>query len=135
MRVLIIDGQGGGIGKALTERLKGALPDAELIAVGTNASATAAMVKGGADVGATGENALLFNCGKADVIAGPIGIVMANAMYGEISPTMAAAVTSSDAQKILIPVSKCMARVVGVENAPLGKYIDEAVEIIKKAAC
>ena len=89
MRVVIIDGQGGGMGRALTERLRAASPEAEIVAVGTNVLATAAMLKAGASAGATGENAVRVNCRRADVIAGPIGIVLADALLGEITPEMA----------------------------------------------
>lgn len=130
MKILIIDGQGGGIGKALVERIREKLPETDIYAVGANAAATAAMMRAGASVGVTGENALIFNCSKADVIIGPVGIVMANSMFGEISPAMAAAVTSCEAQKILIPISKCTAHIVGTGNCTLSQYIDEAIEIL-----
>ena len=96
MRIMVMDGQGGGVGRSLIEELHVRFPEAEIVAVGTNAAATANMMKGGAAVGATGENAAVYNSGKADVIAGPIGIVMANAMLGEITPRMAEAVASAD---------------------------------------
>lgn len=130
MRIMIVDGQGGGVGKSLVEELRGAYPEAELIAVGTNAAATANMMKGGTALGATGENAVIYNCSRADVIVGPIGIVMANAMLGEITPKMAEAVASSDARILLIPMSRCNAAVMGVEGRKLSDYIKEAVEKI-----
>ena len=126
MRIMVMDGQGGGVGRSLLEALKERFPEAELIAVGTNATATANMMKSGATSGATGEN----NSKRADVIVGPVGIVMADAMLGEITPTMAAAVASNDAKLILIPMSKCHATIVGVESRRLGEYIAEAVDEI-----
>lgn len=130
MRVMVMDGQGGGIGKALVEALYAKCPQAEIVAVGTNAAATANMMKGGTAIGATGENAVAFNSAKADVIVGPIGIVMANAMLGEITPKMAENVSSSDARLYLIPVNRCHANVVGIEKKKLSEYISEAVERI-----
>lgn len=125
-----MDGQGGGVGKSLVEELRGAYPDAELIAVGTNAAATANMMRGGTALGATGENAVVYNSSRADVILGPIGIVMANAMLGEITPRMAEAVASSGARILLIPMSRCNAAVMGVESRKLSDYVKEAVEKI-----
>lgn len=131
MQILVIDGQGGGIGKCLIERLRQAMPQAQIIAVGTNSLATSAMLKAGASVGATGENPAVFNAKSADVIAGPIGIIMANAMWGEITPAMAAAVSGSSAQKVLIPIEKCRIHVAGNVEKPLTKYIEEAVTAIQ----
>lgn len=128
MRIMIMDGQGGGVGRALVEELRARRPEDELIAVGTNAMATANMMKGGTALGATGENAVIYNSSRADAIVGPIGIVMANAMLGEITPRMAEAVASSEARLLLIPMSRCNARVMGVENKKLGDYIREAAE-------
>lgn len=130
MRIVVIDGQGGGVGKALIEALSTACPKAELIAVGTNATATANMMKGGTTNGATGENAVMYNCARADVIVGPMGIVMANAMLGEITPKMAEAVSSAEAELFLIPMNRCHACIVGIENKRLADYIKEAVDKI-----
>ena len=126
MRIMIFDGQGGGVGKCLVEELSSVCPQAELIAVGTNAMATANMMKGGTAFGATGENAVIYNSKRADVIVGPIGIVMANAMLGEITPKMAEAVGSGDANLFLIPMNRYGATVVGVESKKLTEYIREA---------
>jgi len=128
MRIVIIDGQGGGLGRALVERVVKELPAAELIAVGANALATAAMLKAGAPVGATGENAVVYNCAEADVIVGALGIGFANSMHGEISPAMARAVSESRAVKLLIPISKCSVSVVGVAEQTMAGYIAETME-------
>lgn len=130
LKIMIMDGQGGGVGRSLVEELHKAYPEAELIAVGTNAVATANMMRGGTALGATGENAVIYNSRQADVIAGPIGIVMANAMLGEITPKMAEAVSSSEAEIVLIPMSRCNASVMGVESRKLSDYVKEAVEKI-----
>lgn len=130
MRILIIDGQGGGVGRSLAEEIGKKCPRAEIIAVGTNAMATANMLKGFGINGATGENAVVFNSKKADVIVGPMGIIMANAMHGEITPKMAEAISSSEAKIILIPMNRCHATVIGVEEKKLSEYIEEAVDMI-----
>ena len=134
MIVLVIDGMGGGIGKTIVETLKsGDLgTDFQIIAVGTNSMATANMLKGGADAGATGENAVIYNCAKADYIIGAMGIVFANSMHGEISPKMAEAVSSSPAHKIIIPVDKCNVSVLGVQEKPIQLYISEIAKTIQK---
>lgn len=132
MRLMVMDGQGGGVGRALVEALRGRYPEAELIAVGTNATATANMMKGGTVNGATGENAVVYNSSRVEAILGPIGIVMANAMLGEITPRMAEAVASSDVPVLLIPMGRCNAQVMGVENRKLAEHIREAVERLAK---
>nr|WP_319489787.1 DUF3842 family protein [uncultured Caproiciproducens sp.] len=132
MRIIVIDGQGGGIGRSIVEKLKTEIPSAEIIAVGTNALATAAMLKAGADAGATGENAVIYSCSDADIIAGPIGIILANAMLGEISPAIASAVSGSRAEKVLVPVLTCHVFMAGVEDKPMSKYIELAVAAVKR---
>ena len=122
-----MDGQGGGVGRSLVEALVERYPQAQLIAVGTNAAATANMMKGGTPNGATGENAVIYNSSRVDVIVGPVGIVLANAMLGEITPKMAEAVASSDAKLILLPVNKCHALIVGVEPKRIADYVKDAV--------
>ena len=131
MNILIIDGMGGGIGKSIIEHIKNEFSDAVITAAGTNSIATSAMLKAGADYGATGENAVIFNCTKADIIIGVTGIVFANAMHGEISPKMAEAVSSSPAHKILLPVDKCNVTIVGIDNKPVQAYINEITAILK----
>ena len=128
MKIMVMDGQGGGVGRSLIEELHSRYPEAELIAVGTNATATSNMMKGGTNEGATGENAVVYNSARVDAILGPIGIVMANAMLGEITPRMAEAVASSDVPILLIPMSRCNAQVMGVEDRKLADNIREAVE-------
>lgn len=134
MNVLIIDGQGGGVGRLLVERIAGQFPDANIIACGTNSMATANMLKGAKISGATGENAVVYNAGRADIIVGPVGIVMANAMLGEITPGMAAAVTGSSAGIILIPMNRCQTRIAGVQEKKISEYVDEVIEIMKADA-
>ena len=126
LQVLVIDGQGGGIGRQLVQAIKAACPSAAITAVGTNSAATAAMLRAGADSAATGENAVLVGCRRADVIAGPLGIVIADALLGEITPAMAAAVGSSPAKRVLVPVNHCDNLVVGVADAPLAQLAQEA---------
>lgn len=133
MTVLVIDGQGGGIGGRLISELRASLGNGpRILAVGTNSLATNSMMKAGADAGATGENPVLVNCPKADVILGPLGIVLANAMLGEVTAGMAAAVADSAAEKILIPFSQCSVSIAGVESRPLDFYIRRAVEMVNE---
>lgn len=129
MFIAVIDGQGGGIGRSLIEALRSKYPQAEIGAIGTNAMATANMLKAGPTFGATGENATIYNASQADIIIGPAGIVMANALHGEISPAIASAITSSKAKIILIPMNHCRAYIVGVEEKRVTQYLQEAVEL------
>lgn len=131
MNIVVIDGQSGRMGQLFIERAKAAKLPCELMAVGTNAHATAAMMKGGADQGATGDNAILVACRKADIIIGPIGILSADALMGEISPAIAVAVGQSDAKKLLLPVNLCSNIVVGVREMTLSQMLDEAVEMLR----
>jgi len=132
MNILIIDGMGGGIGKAIIEHIKSELSGFKITAVGTNSIATSAMLKAGADYGATGENAVVFNSAKADFIIGVTGIIFANAMHGEISPKMAEAVSSSPAHKILLPVDKCNVTILGVVEKPIQAHISEISKKIRE---
>lgn len=132
MLILVVDGQGGGVGHSLVEALLSKYAPEQLLAVGTNAVATANMLKGTSVRGATGENAVIYNASKADVIIGPIGIVLANSMFGEITPAMATAVASGDAQLILLPMAKCPAIIVGTEIKKRQELVWEAVNSIKE---
>ncbi|MCQ2544068.1 MAG: DUF3842 family protein [Lachnospiraceae bacterium] len=135
MKILVIDAQGGGIGKQLVGAIKNEISGAEITAVGTNSIATTSMLKAGADYAATGENAVIVGCRKADVIIGPIGIVIADALHGEISPAMALAVGQSNAKRILIPVNHCDNMIVGVSDLSMTKLIAGVIEELKKTAC
>ncbi|MCL2618120.1 MAG: DUF3842 family protein [Defluviitaleaceae bacterium] len=132
MNILVIDGMGGGIGRAIIEKVRANLGGVGITAVGTNAIATAAMIKAGADVGATGENAVVYNAARADCIVGVIGIAFANSMYGEVSPKMSEAVSQSHAHKILIPSDKCNITVSGVSGVSLTAHIDEVVAKLRQ---
>ncbi|AEF94762.1 hypothetical protein Desca_1920 [Desulfotomaculum nigrificans CO-1-SRB] len=132
MRVAVIDGQGGGIGKAIVDKFRQAFgEEIEIIALGTNALATSLMLKSGANEGASGENAIVFNASRVDVILGTIGIITANSMLGELTPMMAKAIAESPAKKILIPLNRCNIEVAGIKNVPLPHYIDDAIELVK----
>ena len=131
-KVLVIDGQGGKMGALLVKKIKEASPETQVRAVGTNSLATSAMLKAGADMGATGENPVVRAVMAVDVITGPIGIISANAILGEVTPKMAEAVGSADAEKVLVPVSNCNIIVAGVKEAKLADYVDEAVKEILK---
>lgn len=130
MNVLVIDGQGGGLGRQIISEIKKQFPSLLVMAVGTNTAATSAMLKAGADRSATGENSVVVCARKADIIIGPIGIVIADSMLGEVTEKMALAVARSAAYRILVPVdSHCDNHVVGVENKPMSEMI---VAIINK---
>ena len=128
MRILVIDAQGGGIGKQIVTAIKRDFPRTNVIAVGTNSIATTAMLKAGADHAVTGENAVVVGSRKADVIIGPIGIVIADAMFGEVTPAMAMAVGQSNAKRLLIPVNHCDNIIVGVSDLSIGRLIDGVVK-------
>lgn len=129
--VLVIDGQGGGLGRQLVAAIAAACPEAELTAVGTNSLAANAMLKAGAARAATGENAVVVNCRRADVIVGPIGIVIADALLGEITPAMAAAVCQSGAKRVLVPINHCENYVVGVPEQPVSQLVSAAAQKVK----
>ena len=131
-KVLVIDGQGGGLGRQLVSALAAACPEAELTAVGTNSLAANAMLKAGASRAATGENAVVVNCRRADVIVGPIGIVIADALLGEITPAMAAAVCQSRAKRVLVPINHCENYVVGVPDQPVSQLVAAAARKVKE---
>lgn len=131
MHITIIDGQGGQLGAQLVKEIRVQFPQAEITAVGTNAVATAAMLKAGASCGATGENPVIVACRKAEVIIGPIGIVIADSLLGEVTESMALAVSRAQATRILIPVNKCDNLVAGVTNLNMGALIADAVEKLR----
>ena len=129
MKICVIDGMGGGIGNALIKKINLAFQgEVEIIALGTNAIATAQMMKAGANKGASGENAIVVNVRKVDVIVGPISIVLANSMMGEMTAGMAAAVGSSPAPKLLLPLTQENVEVIGVLSEPLPHLVDFLVE-------
>ena len=128
--VAVIDGQGGGVGRALVEQIKRTFPTLRVRALGTNALATAAMLKGGADDGATGENAIVHNAGQMQVLLGPMAILVANGLLGEMTPQMAAAVGGSGALKILVPSQRCNIRLAGVTLQPMQVYLEDAVRML-----
>lgn len=132
-QVAVIDGQGGLLGRQISDRILESVPDADLLCIGTNSIATANMLKGKAKRGATGENPCLVAAAKADIIVGPIGIIVADAMLGEITGAIAAAVSRSDALKVLIPVSRCGVEVAGTEDLPMGALIEDAVQRVIRA--
>jgi len=129
MKIAIIDGQGGGLGSSMIQKLKENLSsEDEILALGTNAIATSQMMKAGAQKGASGENAICWNAPRVDLVAGPIGILLANAMFGEVTPAIAEAVASSPAHKIVLPITTCNVEVVGKNNSSLPEMIDQLVE-------
>jgi len=133
MKILVIDGQGGRVGRGIIEQLiKGGFKG-EIIAVGTNSSATEAMMKAGAQRGATGDNPVAVNAAGADIITGPVGIIAANSLMGEVTPRMAYSVAASRAKKVLIPVNRCNIVMAGTEELTLNEYIARAVQMILAA--
>ena len=131
MKLVVIDGQSGRMGQLLIDHIRSAGLSCEILAVGTNALATAAMLKAGADAGATGENPVLVACRTAEIIAGPIGILSADSLLGEITPAMAVAIGQSSAKKLLLPVNQCSNIVVGTQSLSLSKIMDEAVDLLR----
>lgn len=132
MNILVIDAQGGGIGRQLITKLLEKLPEADIVAAGTNSMATNAMLKAGAKKAATGENAIRYCASQAEIITGPIGILVANAMLGEISPAIAESVGSSSAKKVLIPITHCNTIIAGTKALPVKDSIEDAVERIAR---
>ena len=135
MNILVMDAQGGGIGKQVVTAVRTRFPDVTITAVGTNAAATTAMLRAGADEGATGENAAVVCCRRADVIIGPVGIVIADALLGEVTPRMAIAVGQSAAKRILIPVNHCANFIAGVADLSVGRLVDSVVAELEKTVC
>ena len=130
--IMVVDAQGGGLGRQLIVTIKKEFPDVTVIAVGTNSVATGNMLKAGADEAATGENSMRVAGRKADIIIGPIGMVIADAMMGEITPATAAAIAQADARRIMIPFSSCDNYIAGVSDTSMGKLIADAVRQLKK---
>jgi hypothetical protein len=132
MRIAVIDGQGGGVGKALVEAIRREFGrEVHITVLGTNSIATSQMLKAGADEGATGENAIMVCAAGAEVIMGAVGILAADSMLGEITAGITRAVGASQARKILIPLNRCNLEVAGLKNMPFGQYIDDAVTMLK----
>ncbi len=131
MRILIIDGQGGQLGAQLIKSVRSNFGDIEITAVGTNSAAAQSMLKAGADNAATGENPVIVACRSADVIIGPVGIVIADALYGEITPKMAVAVGQADAVRILIPMNKCENQVAGVPDLSTAALLNDVINKLK----
>ena len=129
--MIVIDGQGGNVGKLLVKSIKESFPEVSVRAIGTNSTATTNMLKAGADEAATGENAVIVGCKSADLIVGPIGIIIPDALLGEVTTAMAQAVGSSNATKILIPLNKCEVLVAGAQDKSTGELIDEAISMIR----
>lgn len=133
LKIAVIDGQGGGIGSLVVKKLREEFRDSvEIIALGTNAVATTAMMKAGADKGASGENAIVWNSGKADIITGPVSIMLPNAMLGELTPNMAAALSSSPAKKLLLPLNQEQIDIIGIVKEPLPHLADALIQKIKE---
>lgn len=132
MKILVVDAQGGGIGRQVVTAVRENIPDAVITAVGTNTSATSAMLKAGADCGATGENAVIVGARKADAIIGPIGIIVADSLLGEITPAMSQAIGQSNAKRILIPVNHCDNIIVGIREPGIKTLIEEVVTELQK---
>lgn len=133
MRIMVMDGQGGGIGAAIIKGLRDALSNkVEILALGTNSVATSRMMKAGANRGATGENAIVLTSPKVDTIVGPLAIIMPNAMMGELTPAMAEAVSASEAKKILLPLTQEQVKLVGLTGEPLPHLVDQVVQIVKE---
>ncbi|MBF0457557.1 MAG: DUF3842 family protein [Nitrospirae bacterium] len=132
LRIAVVDGQGGGIGSVIVRRLRDDFGDEiEIVALGTNSAATASMLKAKANKGATGENAIAVNVNKVDIILGPISIVMANSMMGELTPPMAGAIAGAKAKKLLLPLNQEGVEVIGVSKEPLPHMVDSLIGRIK----
>ncbi|MCQ4762814.1 DUF3842 family protein [Cloacibacillus evryensis] len=132
MNILVIDGQGGGIGRQIVQSVRAKMPDISITAVGTNSIAAAAMLKAGADRAATGENSVVVCCRDADVIIGPVAIVIADSLLGEITPVMAAAVARSEAKRILVPVNCCNNIIAGVPDLSVGRLVECVMDELHK---
>ena len=132
MNILVIDGQGGGIGRQIVQSVRAKMPAISTTAVGTNSTAAAAMLKAGPDRAATGENSVVVCCRDADVIIGPVAIVIADSLLGEITPVMAAAVARSEAKRILVPVNCCNNIIAGVPDLSVGRLVECVMDELQK---
>lgn len=132
MRIAVIDGQGGGIGRLITEQIRKNLPKTKIIALGTNSIATSLMLKAGANEGASGENAIVENVGEVDIIVGPLGIILAHSMRGELTAKMAEAIARSKAQKFLLPLTLLKVEVIGVQAEPLPHQVEQLINRLKE---
>ncbi len=130
--ITVIDGQGGSLGKALVKKIKNRYPEIEILAIGTNSIATSSMLQSGADLIATGENPILVAARNSNLIIGPIGIIVADALHGEITPKMALAISQSNAHKLLLPISKCNLSIAGTTNIGLDALIEDIINSIDK---
>ena len=131
-KITVLDGQGGKMGRSIIEQLKKQFPRQEILAIGTNTTATAAMLKAGADFGATGENPVIVAARDSDLIIGPIGIVIADSLCGEVTPAMAVAVGQSKARQLLMPVNRCNHQVIGCSGLSLNDIISLVIEEVRK---
>ncbi len=133
MKLMVMDGQGGGIGATVIKGLRHSIgADLEILALGTNSIATSRMMKAGANRGGTGENAIICTSQVVDLIIGPLGILVANAMMGEVTPKMASAVSSSRAKKVLIPLTQEKIKIVGVSDEPLPHLVNEIIKTVRE---
>jgi Ni,Fe-hydrogenase maturation factor len=133
LKIAVVDGQGGGIGKVVVEKIKKTFAEkVHILALGTNTMATAVMLKAGANAGATGENAIVYNAPNVDMIIGSIVIISGNSLFGELTAMMANAISDSNALKILIPLSKSRIEVAGNINKPLPHYVDDVINLINQ---
>ena len=132
VKICVMDGQGGNLGRQLAKLIGERFPDAELMVVGTNSMATANMMKAGVTAAATGENAVIVACRKVDIIVGPIGLVIADALMGEVTPAMAIAVGQSPAQRVLIPMNRCDTYIAGVENMTVSALIEDGLRHVER---
>lgn len=132
MRIAVIDGQGGGIGKHIVEQLRKRFPELNILALGTNALASGAMVRAGATEGASGESAICYNADRVDIIVGSIGIMMVYGMLGEITSNIAAALSASKAEKLLLPIQRGSIQLVGIPRSPLPHQIEALVNEVEE---
>lgn len=136
MRIAVVDGQGGGIGRVITEKLSEKIyrpypKEVEIVALGTNALATSVMLKAGANEGASGESAVVYNAGRVDVIMGSVAILFSYSMLGELTPLMAEAIAKSPARKVVLPINRCNVDIVGINGEPLPHLVDEMVYTVR----